>query len=88
MSKKIANKVKEVEGEYKIPGFHNANWRDDIPEEKEDEAREIMEFCLIGGDERKEASYRAPKHVSKEAQEKMLVMAKRMEIGRKILGLR
>ena len=88
MSKNISTKAEEVKGEYKIPGFHNANWRDDIPEEKEDEEKEIMEFCLIGGSERKEASYRAPKHVSKEAQEKMLAMAKRMEIGRKILGLR
>ena len=88
MSEKISNKAKEVSREFNIPEFHNANWRDDIPEEKEDETREIMEFCLIGGNERKEASYRAPKHVSKEAQAKMLVMAKRMEIGRKILGLR
>lgn len=42
MSEKLSTKMKEVEGEYKVPDeVWKANWRDDVPEENDDEKSQI-----------------------------------------------
>ena len=79
MNEKIKFNQKEEEGEYKVPEFYRADWRDDVPEEKEDEDKSMMKFEILGGDEKKEREYVSPTEISKEAKE--LLRAKRMKRG-------
>ena len=80
------NETEEI-GEYKVPEERNANWRDDVPEEKEAEEKEMFRFQIIGGDEKGEREYISPKNISPEAERRMLLRAKRMKIGKKVLSL-
>jgi len=72
---------------YKIPEFYNSNWRDDVPEEKEDEEKEMMKFVIYGGDEKNEREYQSPKKISMEAQDRILKRAKNMRVGVKVASL-
>ena len=79
MSEKI-NLTKEAEGEYKVPDeVWNANWRDDIPEEKEAED-ETIKFEAY----KNEKEYISPKEISKEAENLILTRAKAQKIGHRI----
>lgn len=83
MSEKINFNKKEENGEYNIPEYHIANWRDDIPEQKEAENKEMLKFEIFGKNEKSEREYIAPKEVSQETLQKI----KRMKIGHRIVAL-
>lgn len=75
MSAKKKTKVKEDDREYKVPKFKkggvwNANWRDDVPEESDDENAQVKyEFY---GDEKK---YRFTGRLTDRAKELLAVRA-------------
>lgn len=71
---------------FNIPEFYNANWRDDVPEEKEAEEKDTFKFELIGGDEKGEREYISPEKVSKHAES--LIRAKNKKIGQRVFALR
>ena len=75
--------------QFKLPEeVWNANWRDDVPEEKEAEDKEMLKFQVIGGDEKGERNYVSPKEISAEAEYRLALRSRRLKLGRKVMSLR
>ena len=76
----------EVPEEIKLPNeVYNANWRDDIIDEAEDETKEVTSFEPYEN----EQEYKSKEIVSPEAENLIMAFdrAKKQEFGKKVLRL-
>lgn len=93
MSAEIINFNERRAGENEVPEealslpneVYNANWRDDVADEAEDETKEVTSFEPFEN----EQEYKSSEIVSQEAENLIMAFsrAKKQEFGRKVLSL-